>query len=73
MNTLTAKTAADRDVESEFRLIAAINRAAASDEFHAGIIAGYELTGRTAQAAKFTAAVEAQRALAADAGFRSAA
>jgi hypothetical protein len=54
------------DYDAAFRLIAQVQRAAASDDYHAGIIAGYENSRRPAMAAKFTAAVEEQRAFAAE-------
>jgi hypothetical protein len=64
--TGTADNATAYDYDAAFRLIAQVQRAAASDEYLAGIIAGYENSGRPAMAAKFTAAVAEQRAFAAD-------
>ena len=55
----------DRDYEIAFKLIAAVQRAVESPDFHAGVIYAYEAAGRTHQAALFTAAVEEQRAFAA--------
>jgi hypothetical protein len=47
--------------ERAFEMVAAVYQAAASDDFHAGVIAGYNLLRHPSGAAKFTAAVEAQR------------
>jgi hypothetical protein len=58
--TATSRQAA-YDYDHAFLMIAAVDQAAASDDFHAGIIAGYNLLRHPSGAAKFTAAVEAQR------------
>ena len=54
------------DYAAAFRLIEQVQRATASDDYLAGVIAGYENSGRPAMAAKFTAAVAEQRQYAAD-------
>jgi hypothetical protein len=64
--TATSRQAAEYEYDAAFRLIAQVQRAAASDEYLAGIVAGYENSGHPATAAKFTAAVAEQRKFAAD-------
>jgi hypothetical protein len=55
------EAAEQHNYDRAFRMVAAIYQAAASEEFHAGVIAGYGLLGHPSGAAKFTAAVEVQR------------
>lgn len=60
-----APTAGPYDYDGALRVVLAVQRAVASDDFHAGVVYGYEQTGRPETAAAFTRAVDQQREFAA--------
>lgn len=61
--TDTSEKTAD-EYDRAFRVIEVVQRAVASEDFHAGVLAGYELLGISG--APFTAAVIEQRQFAED-------
>jgi len=61
MQGIATSRQAEYDYDHAFQMIAAVDQAAASDDFYAGVIAGYNLLRHPSGAAKFTAAVEATR------------